>query len=348
MRLPWWLLVLTTSLLLVWTGWLVLQSNHLEQAAREDTKANHVLAVRHALDHLKRRPWSRQAAKIAARGLSKLDHADLAEPYYARCGTLDREDQHIRAYGLVRANEREKAVDAYRALLQDYPSDALALRRLAAVHLSRVEYDAARELAVRMTRIPGAEVVGYTLLGSTEHSDREPLAAVNAWEQVFERDPGLEQMPLPRQEFWTEVIADYLDVGRTDRVVEFIERASRDVGKVPDFLALAGRAYQQAGRLDEAESAWKSVLELDPTRPVIWASLGRLALQRNQLDQAKRFLDRAIEIDPKAPDPHYSLAQLYRLQGRGELEKAARETFLKLGGGRVAPGAGMGADPAQP
>ena len=38
--------------------------------------------LRYSLDHLERRPWSREAALLAARCLSRLDFADAAEPYY--------------------------------------------------------------------------------------------------------------------------------------------------------------------------------------------------------------------------------------------------------------------------
>ena len=62
--------------------------------------------LRYSLDHLERRPWSREAALLAARCLSRLDFADAAEPHYERTGELDLNDLQIRAFGLVQGNHR--------------------------------------------------------------------------------------------------------------------------------------------------------------------------------------------------------------------------------------------------
>ncbi len=42
--------------------------------------------LRDSLDHLGRRPWSRDAALLSAQCLSRLDFAADAEPYYRRAG----------------------------------------------------------------------------------------------------------------------------------------------------------------------------------------------------------------------------------------------------------------------
>ena len=104
------------------TAWVVTRSDALAKAAAADRAGNPVLALRLALDHLGRRPWSREAARIAARNLSRLDYADEAEPYYRRCGELSPDDLHIRAYGLVRTNQRERAIAAYEEILAGGPT----------------------------------------------------------------------------------------------------------------------------------------------------------------------------------------------------------------------------------
>ena len=74
--------------------------------------------LQHALDHLERRPWSRDAALLAGRCLSRLDYADQAEPYYRRAGRLLLQDQQVRAYGLVRGPHPELAIPAYREIIR--------------------------------------------------------------------------------------------------------------------------------------------------------------------------------------------------------------------------------------
>ena len=62
---------------------------------------------------------------MAALCLSRLDFADSAEPYYRRAGRLSRDDLHVRAYGLVRANRRLQAEAAHRQILEQWPEGPL-------------------------------------------------------------------------------------------------------------------------------------------------------------------------------------------------------------------------------
>src|ERR1700729_2568757 len=83
------------------TGWNLTRSDAIADARRSYTRADLVPCLEHALDHLERRPWSREAALLAGRCLSRLDYAEEAEPYYGRAGQLDLSDSHIRALGLA-------------------------------------------------------------------------------------------------------------------------------------------------------------------------------------------------------------------------------------------------------
>jgi len=73
-------LILLTGLLAL-TAWNVTRSEALGQARQAYARGELTTCVRYSLDHLERRPWSREAALLAARCLSRLDFADAAEPY---------------------------------------------------------------------------------------------------------------------------------------------------------------------------------------------------------------------------------------------------------------------------
>ncbi len=78
--------------LLALTAWNVTRSEALTQASQFYTRGELPTSLRYSLDHLRRRPWSREAALLVARCLSRLDFADAAEPYYQRAGELDLTD----------------------------------------------------------------------------------------------------------------------------------------------------------------------------------------------------------------------------------------------------------------
>jgi tetratricopeptide (TPR) repeat protein len=121
-------LVLLVGLLAL-TAWNVTRSAAFAQARQTYARGELVPCLEHALDHLQRRPWSREAALLAARCLSRFDYSDAAEPYYHRAGELDLNDLQTRAYGVVRGNHRQRAIEAYEQILARWPDNVTALRR---------------------------------------------------------------------------------------------------------------------------------------------------------------------------------------------------------------------------
>src|SRR5262245_64743 len=79
--------VLLVSLLAL-TVWNVTRSEALADAHRSYVRGDLAACLGRALDHLARRPWSREASLLAGRCLSRLDYPDAAEPYYQRAGEL--------------------------------------------------------------------------------------------------------------------------------------------------------------------------------------------------------------------------------------------------------------------
>ena len=181
------------------TAWNLTRSDALVAARQAYTRGELGSCLQHALDHLDRRPWSREAVLLAARCLSQLDYAEAAEAYYKRAGGLDLNDLQIRAFGLVRGNHRQRAIEAYEQILARWPDNVTALRRLAAVQFTQMNIPQLESLANRLIQTPHGEIMGYTLQGAVAHTNKDYERAVQAFEQVLERDPELRVMPLPQQ-----------------------------------------------------------------------------------------------------------------------------------------------------
>ena len=85
------------------TAWNVTRSEPHSAAGRQAYSRDHFAAgLTYALAHLDKQPWSREAALLAAKCLSRLNYALEAEPYYRLAGQLDLADLQVRAYGLAR------------------------------------------------------------------------------------------------------------------------------------------------------------------------------------------------------------------------------------------------------
>lgn len=330
------------------TWWNATHSPSLTRSREAERTGKFAAAVRESLVHLRWRPWSQEAARRAGRCLSRLDFAEEAEPYYARALRLTREDRHIRAYGLVRANQRDRALAAYDAILKRDPTDVSALQLKAGVLLSMSRWTdvvavgqklaeipegpfevlkpitAGEDWALWPSKLPSAPVVGYSLQGLGHHDNQDSKPAVDAFLRVLELDPELNDLPISRAMFWSMLASDLLSLGRADAVIGYLEKvpeASNDA----DLMHLLARAYYLKSSLDEAERLWGEILLIRPDHTPSLLNLGRLELNRDHAEEAVGYLEKAAALSPRSYETAYSLSMAYQRLGREEESKQMRE-----------------------
>jgi tetratricopeptide (TPR) repeat protein len=271
-------------------------------------------AFRAAHDHLKRRPDDRRASLLAARCLTGLGQGRQAEDYYKQSVPLDLQDSHDRAWGLVLAGRTEQAVEIYFDMIQRWPEDVLALKRLAGVLMELKAWKPALLVSERLIRIPEGEVAGQTLAGIGFHVSHHAAQAISSFQRVLRLDPDLKEMPLPKPLFWNHLALDLIAMGRTAEARSYLERA---LGQQDDagLREILGVTYEKEGSADEAEKCWRQALTLDANNADTLLDLGRLALGRGRFDEAVEFLERAADVSPQSIDPVYNLSRAYRLKG---------------------------------
>jgi tetratricopeptide (TPR) repeat protein len=94
-------------------------------------------------------------------------------------------------------------------------------------------------------------------------------------------------------------------------------------------LVRKGRQELSAGRLDTAESAFRSALAADPGDASAHRGLADIARRRNKLDDAVKELQTALARRDSAVD-HVSLARIYVEQKKNDLARTELERALKL------------------
>ena len=325
------------------TFWQATNSKALEASKLAEARGDYPAALVSATDHLARRPWSREASRIAARCLSRLDFADQAEPFYRAGGDLTVEDLRYRAYGLTRANLRERALAAFDEILARDPGDVASLRLRAGLLMSMNRWYDVEEVGQRLSKRPGRPIevespiatgghwtfrprtvasvptIGATLEAIACHNRGEAVDAVPIYERVLALDPDLRSMPLDPRLFWSQFGEDLLSVGRSTDLIQLLS-PREETRSDPSLLALLARARMQLGQVDESEAAWRKVLELSPAQPSAWLALGRIEAGRGRTDEAIRLLIRAAALAPDSvgrrlqPGPQLSEA---RPGGRG-------------------------------
>lgn len=90
----------------------------------------------------------------------------------------------------------------------------------------------------------------------------------------------------------------------------------------PDRLMLLGKAAHKQGRLDEAESCYRSVLEIQPAHPDALHFLGILLHRHGDSRAGLEMVNRSLAIDPLNIHALNNLGNIHK--EIGELEEAAR------------------------
>jgi adenylate cyclase len=90
----------------------------------------------------------------------------------------------------------------------------------------------------------------------------------------------------------------FADAGLADEAVSLMHRAIKLCPIYPPFyLGHLGKAYREAGRLEEATAAFDAYQRLSPGRGLV--DLVILSEQRNQTDEARRWASKLKESNPR-------------------------------------------------
>lgn len=152
-------------------------------------------------------------------------------------------------------------------------------------------------------------------------------------------------------ELWTEAAASYANAaaldpadplwtlheaitarqaGEPEHALMLLEAVAPRMPQDPAVHNRLAVALMEVGRLDEAESTFKLVLQVEPRAPHGHVGLGDLAMINEQYGKAAGHYEKALQVYPSYHAIHYSLGLAYRYLGR--MQDAQRE----LGIGRVA------------
>jgi cytochrome c-type biogenesis protein CcmH/NrfG len=96
------------------------------------------------------------------------------------------------------------------------------------------------------------------------------------------------------------------------------------------FWYAYGEIYRVQERFDEALSAYKKAVEIDPPYPKALQKLGMLLSDRKQYDEAEVVLTQAIRREPKAAPAYFTLAVVYHSKKKYKLALENYQKFLEL------------------
>lgn len=121
----------------------------------------------------------------------------------------------------------------------------------------------------------------------------------------------------------------YRQIGRFDDAARVLERAAfsnpNDIG----LHHLWGDILGQAGRYDEAETAYMGAIRTDPSAGN-FNKLGTALLTWGRYDKAEIALSQAVQADPNIPEPYYRLGQVLVATGDEARATEQLQRYLEL------------------
>ena len=285
------------------------------------------------------------SAEATARRLLALDPTNISALYVLTLSLFDRHDYaavvDVLAAFAGDAEERSRGREGDGALL--LAQLGTAHQRLGAHDEAIAAFKAGRSL--RPDHVEHASAVVQALIAARRYDDAE-AEAVRAIEQ-FPRsvrlpqlraqalvlagraDEGLaiiERLAAARpddREAALALIDAYREAERFDAAVARLEK---EIARAPEDTELhfrLGAVHESAGRVAEAEQAFRAVLERDPLHAAALNYLGYMLADRGlRLPEALALIERALTIEPDVPSYLDSLGWALFKMGRVEEAEA--------------------------
>ena len=229
----------------------------------------------------------------------------------------DADIQNRLGEALERIGALDAAVDAFQRAVAERPAFAKASNNLtlALVKAGRGPEAVARAAAL-VKASPGETAPLFTL--GLAQAEQDVEAAITTFRAVLAIDSR-------------HVLARYnlaLALRRTDRLDEALGELQRVVAidrRAEAFYTIGVIRWHQ-GALDEALSALRIAIDLQPAYADAYDALGAVYKQRRDYAAAAAALRRAIDLRPDQPASRYSLGLVLQLDGRtAEADRAFAE-----------------------
>ena len=211
-----------------------------------------------------------------------------------------------RGEAYLKAGKFNESIIEFRNALQVDPNFVPALHALGRAYAAKSWFiDAGRELnraqKLAPDSVPIAVDLGKALLEIGAFGEAEEQVKL-----ILTRDPDDRQALTIRA-------GALLGEGKSQEALELLK--SVPLGGDPEIDRIRADILLNAGRLDEADTAYRAVLASNPDELKTLIGLGAISLKRRKLDEARDFYAHAKANYPNDPRPSMGLAATMAQQG---------------------------------
>ena len=251
---------------------------------------------------------------------------DDAERVYTRILDDPTNRHHLREEASKRLNEiRMRKNESKTGAQHTEEMNPSALRALARLYRKKYETKAAVNLYEQLANIMPDDFQSRSQLAEIYSLQELHDAALREWHELVDADPQ-------NTEFQEGLLGALQSAGKIDEAIrvaqEYIETGKYTV----HYLRLA-RLYTVVQREDEAISAYRNAIEMNPDNNSAYRELAQLYLRKGDLDAAEETYYQVLQYTRRKEehrDIERQIIDLYRRQGKlaAKLEQAEAEGRL--------------------
>lgn len=285
----------------------------MDQAATQ--AKDHLQLARGLVNYfLDSHPQHSRALALKARILVRSDPPQDAEAIriFESIGAATADDLYAWAVAYIHQGQWSRAAPLLGQVTVLEPKNSEARHELTVAHITLGMLDEALQSAKTYTEIPGAEAIGHLFQASIYTDLQDPAKACESYARVFEYSPNAENLPLLPEEVFGQYGSVLLSSGRTDDAIAVLQRGVNVAPASPLYTTL-GKAHSDRGETDQAETAWKMALQIEPGNLDAREALANHALQTDRPDMGLELLA-PIEAQPRLrASTAYLLQRLYTM-----------------------------------
>lgn len=219
---------------------------------------------------------------------------------------------------LLKSDRQAEADQVTQALLAKYPDDVDVL-----YEAGQMYGKLSSQLYLHLMQVAPHTARGYQVMGEVSATQGNWKLAVDSFRQALKLEPSLPGLHLriavlllehsPDPEAWQQALDDLHAELRTNPASS---QAEYEVGEI----------YRKHRDPEQAASAFRRALALDPGLVEARLSLAKLLHEQKQDQQALSVLEPARDAAPPNAAVHFVLAQIYR--GLGRVDDARKEQAI--------------------
>lgn len=176
------------------------------------------------------------------------------------------------------------------------------------------DWEKAYSFANEIVRLEKKNAEGHYLVGLVEKVTKNPAKARRAFKRALELDPD-------RYDAAVELANQYSIARRNTEAEAVLDKYEKMLNNSPRYLDMAGTVYTDIGLPQKAYPLYKKALGLQPGVDLFKANLASSAVYAGKIEEAQNLYRSLLERFPNHKNNHYNLSRLAKAQDDNHIQQ---------------------------